>query len=109
MTGRATPSSPVLRAAALTSFPWGGHGIPLAVGASGGVCVRILLKFMCFASARLAISASTASSFGPQSFPASGSFPMSSLFTFGGQSIGASASADICRDLYIEVSFTKCH
>ena len=29
----------------------------------------------------------------PQSFPASGSFPMSCLFTSGGQSIGASASA----------------
>ena len=29
----------------------------------------------------------------PQSFPASGSFPMSQLFTSGGQSIGASASA----------------
>ena len=28
----------------------------------------------------------------PQSFPASGSFPMSQLFPFGGQSIGASAS-----------------
>ena len=28
----------------------------------------------------------------PQSFPASGSFPMSQLFTSGGQSIGASAS-----------------
>ena len=31
----------------------------------------------------------------PQSFPASGSFPMSQCFTLGGQSIGASASA-IC-------------
>ena len=31
-------------------------------------------------------------SFCPQSFPASGSFPMSQLFTSGGQSIGASAS-----------------
>ena len=29
----------------------------------------------------------------PQSFPASGSFPMSQLFAWGGQSIGASASA----------------
>ena len=29
----------------------------------------------------------------PQSFPASGSFPMSQLFTWGGQSIGVSASA----------------
>ena len=31
----------------------------------------------------------------PQSFPASGSFPMSWLFTSAGQSIGASASASI--------------
>ena len=31
----------------------------------------------------------------PQSFPASGSFPMSRLFTSGGQSIGVSASASI--------------
>ena len=31
----------------------------------------------------------------PQSFPASGSFPMSRLFTSGGQSIGASASAAV--------------
>ena len=31
----------------------------------------------------------------PQSFPASGSFPRTRLFTSGGQSIGASASASI--------------
>ena len=31
----------------------------------------------------------------PQSFPASGSFEMSHLFTSGGQSIGASASASV--------------
>ena len=31
----------------------------------------------------------------PQSFPASGSFPMSLPFTSGGQSIGASASASV--------------
>ena len=31
----------------------------------------------------------------PQSFPASGSFPMSKLFASGGQSIGASASASV--------------
>ena len=34
-------------------------------------------------------------SFCPQSFPASGSFPMSQLFPFGGQSIGASTSASV--------------
>ena len=31
----------------------------------------------------------------PQSFPASGSFPMSKLFASGGQSIGVSASASV--------------
>ena len=31
----------------------------------------------------------------PQSFPASGSFPLSQLFTSGGQSIGVSASASV--------------
>ena len=34
-------------------------------------------------------------SFCPQSFPASGSFPMSQLFTWGGQSIGVSASTSV--------------
>ena len=34
-------------------------------------------------------------SFCPQSFPASGSFPMSQLFTSGGQSIGVSASTSV--------------
>ena len=35
------------------------------------------------------------SSFCPQSFPAPGSFPMSQLFTSGGQSIGVSASTSV--------------
>ena len=34
-------------------------------------------------------------SFCPQSLPASGSFPMSQLFAWGGQSIGVSASASV--------------
>ena len=34
-------------------------------------------------------------SFCPQSFPASGSFPMSQLFASGGQSMGVSASASV--------------
>ena len=34
-------------------------------------------------------------SFCPQSFPASGPFPMSQLFTSGGQSIGVSASTSV--------------
>ena len=42
------------------------------------------------------ISASASPIFSyPQSFPASGSFPMSWLFTSGGHSIGASASASV--------------
>ena len=43
-----------------------------------------------------AISSSVASfSYCPQSLPASGYFPMSQLFTWGGQSIGVSASASV--------------
>ena len=41
------------------------------------------------------ISSSVAPFFCPQSFPASGSFPVSRLFASGGQSIGASASASL--------------
>ena len=40
----------------------------------------------------------------PQSFPASGSFPMCWLFTSGGQNIGASASA-LVLPMNIQVSF----
>ena len=40
-------------------------------------------------------SSATLFSFCLQSFPASGSFPMSQLFTSGGQSIGVSASASV--------------
>ena len=39
-----------------------------------------------------------------QSFPASGSFPMSKLFTSGGQSIGVSASASVLS-VNIQVQF----
>ena len=38
----------------------------------------------------------------PQSFPASGSFPISQLFASGGQSIGVSASASV-RPMYTQV------
>ena len=51
-----------------------------------------LLKFMSIESVMLSISSSTAPFFCLQSFPASGSFPVSQFFTSGGQSIGASAS-----------------
>ena len=40
-------------------------------------------------------SSATLFSFSLQSFPASGSFPMSQLFTSGGQSIGVSVSASV--------------
>ena len=43
----------------------------------------------------LTISSSAAPVSCPQSFPASGSFPVSRLFTSGGQSIGASTSASV--------------
>ena len=38
----------------------------------------------------------------PQSFPASDSFPMSQLFSSGGQSIGASASASVLPKNFIQ-------
>ena len=55
-----------------------------------------LLKFMLRQWRHPTISSSVAPfSSCPQSFPASGSFPMSQLFTSSGQSIGASASASV--------------
>ena len=57
---------------------------------SPGVCSNsCLLCQWCYPT----ISSSVSLFSSPQSFPASGSFPMSWLFTSGGQSIGASASA----------------
>ena len=56
---------------------------------SPGVCSNSCLKSQwCY----LSISSSVAFLFCPQSFPTSGSFPISWLFASGGQSIGASAS-----------------
>ena len=52
-----------------------------------------LLKFM--ATELVAISSSATLFFCLQSFPASGSFPMSWVFTSGGQNIGVSASASV--------------
>ena len=55
-----------------------------------------LLKFIPIELVMLSISSSAARFyFCPQSFPASGSFPMSHLVSSGGQSIGASASASV--------------
>ena len=46
-------------------------------------------------SDHLILSSATPFSFCLQSFPASGSFPVSQFFTSGGQSIGSSASATV--------------
>ena len=57
-----------------------------------GVCSNsCLLSQWCFP----AISSSVIPFYCLQSFPASGSFPMSQFFTSGGQSIGASTSASV--------------
>ena len=56
-----------------------------------------------------AISSSVVRFSCPQSLPASGSFPMSQLFAWGGQSIGVSASASVLPMLsfrgYILISY----
>ena len=55
-----------------------------------------LLKLMSIESVMPSNHSSSVSLFSfPQSFPASGSFPMNQLFTLGGQNIGASASAPV--------------
>ena len=56
-----------------------------------------MLKLMSIKSVMHAIILSSVISFSscPQSFPASESFPMSQLFTSGGQSTGVSASAPV--------------
>ena len=53
------------------------------------------LKFMFIESVVLTISSSAVPFFCPQSFPASGSFPISQFFASGGQSIEASALASV--------------
>ena len=71
---------------------------PMDCGLPGSPVLHYLLEFVCstFLSSQWChptISSSSAPfSFCPQSFPASGSFPVSQLITLGGQSIGASAS-----------------
>ena len=54
-----------------------------------------LFKLMCIESGHPTIWSSVIPFSCPQSFPASGSFLMSQLFSSGGQSIGASASASV--------------
>ena len=54
--------------------------------------IRLLLKLMSIESVMPSNHLSSVAPFCPQSFPASGSFPLSWLSASGGQSIGASAS-----------------
>ena len=57
---------------------------------------RSLLKLMSIESVMPPVISSSVFPFScPQSFPASGSFPMSQLFSWGGQSIGVSASTSV--------------
>ena len=74
--------------------PWTAAGqAPLS-----SIISRSLLKFMsiewmiCYLTI---LSSATPFSFCLQSFPTSGSFPMSQLFASGGQNIGASASTSV--------------
>ena len=73
--------------------PWtAAHQALLSFTISQSLLTFISLSWWCY----LTISSSTSLfSFCLQSFPASGSFPMSQLFTSGGQNIGASASASV--------------
>ena len=76
-----------------SATPWtAAHQAPCP-SLSSGVCSNLcLLSQWCY----LTISSSVAPfSSCPQSFPASGSFSVSQLFTSGGQSIEASASASV--------------
>ena len=69
------------------------HAKLLCPSVSSGVCSNFYpLSKWCHPTIS---SSATLFSFCPQSFPSSGSFPMSQLFTSGGQSIGPSASASV--------------
>ena len=73
----------------LFATPWTSACQASLPSLSPGVCSDSCpLSQWCY----LIISSSAASSSCPQSFPASRSFPVSQLFTSGGQSIGASTS-----------------
>ena len=76
----------------LFATPWTiAHQAPLSSTISWSLLNSRPLSQCCC----LTISSSATLFFCFQSFPASGSFPMSWLFTSGGQSIGASASASV--------------
>ena len=68
------------------------HARLLCPSPTSGACSNLCASsWWCYPT----ISSSAISSSCLQSFPASGSFPMSQFFTSGGQSIGASASASV--------------
>ena len=76
------------------------HVTPWTAACQASLCSTISQSFLKLMSIESwyhpTISSSvTLFSSSPQPFPASGSFPMSQLFSSGGQSIGASASASI--------------
>ena len=75
------------------------HGLQfvghLCPSSSPGACPSLCpLNWWCHS---IISSSDTLFSFCPQSFPVSGCFPVSQLFTSGGQSIGASASVSVLR------------
>ena len=77
----------------LLATPWtAAHQVPLSFTVS-----QSLLKFMSIQSVMPSNHLSSVAPFSswPQSFPESGSFPMSRLFTSGGQSIGISPSTSV--------------
>ena len=72
--------------------PWTvGRQAPLSSTISRSLLKLIPLNWWCHPT----ISSTVSSSYCPQSYPASGSFPVSWLFASGGQSIRASASASV--------------
>ena len=93
-----TPGSPACcRVASVVSDSLQPHELQHARLPCHSVSLRVCsnscpLSWWCY----LTISSSvTPFSSSPHSFPASGSFPMSQLFTSGGQSVGASTSASV--------------
>ena len=72
--------------------PWTvGRQAPLSSAISRSLLKHIPLNWWCHPT----ISSTVSSSYCPQSYPASGSFPKSQLFTSRSQSIGTSASASV--------------
>ena len=73
--------------------PWAAAGQALSPSLSHGVCSNSCPSSQwCHPTISSSVITFTSC---PQSFPVSGSFPMSQLFTSGGQSVGASASASV--------------